>query len=72
MEEHELSPLKREFLARLMAAPNAERTAMMQLMIRWKNGAGPDEAAVDVWFQNRVAVIRARDKAKRLADGRAT
>ena len=72
MKEHELSPVKREFLALLMAAPAAERTAAMQLMIRWKNGAGPDEAAVDVWFRNKVAEIRARDKARRLADGRAS
>ena len=72
MKEHELSPLKREFLARLMAALAAERTAVMQLMIRWKNGAGPDKAAVDVWFRNKVAKIKARDKARRLADGKAS
>jgi hypothetical protein len=67
MKEHELSPVKREFLARLMAAPAAERTAMMRLMIRWKNGAGPDKAAVKVWFYNKVAEIEARGKAGRPA-----
>ena len=67
-EEHKLSPIKREFLALLMAAPAAEQTAMMQLLFLWKNGAGPDKAAVDVWFRNKVVEIKARDKA-RLGDG---
>ncbi len=71
MKEHELSPVKREFLARLMAAPAAERAAMMQLLILVKNGAGPDEAAQEAWFRDRVAKNRAREKARLLTAGRA-
>ena len=56
-QEHELSPIKREFLARLMAAPDAERTAVMQLLFLRRNGAGPDVAAQEAWFHNRVAEI---------------
>ncbi len=33
---------------------------MMELMFRWKNGAGPDEAAVGFWFRDKVAKIKAR------------
>ena len=68
-QEHELSPIKREFLARLMAAPAAVQTVMMELLVQWKNGVGPDktEAAVAAWFHNREAQIKARDKARRLA-----
>ena len=62
-EEHELSPVKREFLALLMAVPAAERTAMMQLLFLRRNGAGPDVAAQEAWFHNRVAEIKARSKA---------
>ena len=67
-KEHELSPIKRKFLALLMAAPDAERTAVMQLLFLWKNGAGPDKAAADIWLHNKAAEIKVR----RLADGRAS
>ena len=65
MEEHELSPIKRKLLALLMAASAAEYTVMMELLVQWKNGVGPDKtkAAVAAWFHNREAEIKARDKA---------
>ena len=68
-QEHELSPIKREFLARLMAAPEAVRTVMMELLVQWKNGVGPDKtkAAVAAWFHNREAEIEARGKGGRPA-----
>ena len=58
----------RQFLAMWRRSPPAERQAMRELvMIRWRNGAGPDVAAAGAWFHNRVAEIKARDKARRLA-----
>ena len=57
----------RQFLAMWRRAPPAEREAMRELMIRWRNGAGPDVAAADAWLRNKVAEIKARDKARRLA-----
>ena len=68
-QEHELSPIKREFLARLMAAQEAAQTVMMELLRLWKNGVGPDKtkAAVAAWFHNREAEIEARGKGGRPA-----
>ena len=69
-QEHELSPVKRKALALLMALPPAGYAAMMELMLQWENGAGPDKedkAACDVWLRNKVDEIKARDKAARLA-----
>ena len=57
----------RQFLAVWRQAPPAERQAMRELLFRWRNGAGPDIAAVDIWFRDKVAEIKARDKAKWLA-----
>ncbi len=55
---------ERQLLTWFRRASPAQRQAMLELMFRWRNGAGPDVAAAAAWLHNRAAEIEAKGGAR--------